>query len=120
MATLASIARRYRLDVIVLFGSRAQGRSPPDSDADICVIAPRFRRNEIDLANDLTRAMGAPVDLVLFHRADPVLKFYAVVPGKRLYGSAREFARARLSAVKAWQDCRKIDEARKISLERRL
>lgn len=117
---LARVARRHGLRLIVLFGSRAQGRARPDSDSDVCVIAPNFRGDELALAGELGAALGTPADVVFFHRADPVLKYHAVAQGRLLYGRPGEFARARLQAVKAWQDCRKIDDARKASLERRL
>lgn len=41
---LSDIARRFRIDLIVLFGSRAKNRARPDSDVDIGVW---FERPEI-------------------------------------------------------------------------
>lgn len=105
-AFLDRIARRFRLEMIVLFGSRARGTSRPDSDVDVCVVAQALRGNELDLQAALSEAMGGDVDLVRFEHAGPVLRYHAVFAGRRLWGSDAAFARLRLRVLKEWQDAR--------------
>lgn len=119
MTDLDRIARKYRLEAIVLFGSRARGRARPDSDADVCVAGGTSRNGDFDLQGELSAALGANVDLVRFEHAGPTLKHHAVLGGRRLWGDPSVFRRMQLRAVKEWQDSREIDEALQAGLRRR-
>lgn len=119
MATLATIARKYRLESIVLFGSRARGTARIDSDADVCVSGGFVRNDDLDLQGELSAALGANVDLVRFERSGPTLKRHAILGGRRLWGSAATFRRLQLRAAKEWQDSTKIQAALDASLRRR-
>lgn len=68
-AVVAPIARRYPVERVVLFGSRARGDHRPDSDVDLHVTwdytDKRFGGFAIGgLYNDLEEALGVGVDLV--------------------------------------------------------
>ena len=57
-----------------LFGSYARGESAPESDVDVAVLfeqdPPRNLAGlHLDLADDLSAAVGGPVDLVVLNRA---------------------------------------------------
>ncbi len=63
------IAGRYPLDVMILFGSQAKGVARRDSDVDLIVVSPRFRRkNAIDRAYPLHLEwdLGRPVDFLCY------------------------------------------------------
>jgi predicted nucleotidyltransferase len=63
------VARRFAIERIILFGSRASGRPRPDSDVDLIVVGRRFRRkNPIDRAVPLHLAwdLELPVDFLCY------------------------------------------------------
>lgn len=120
MPDLDRIARKFRLEAIVLFGSRARGTARRDSDADVCVAGGVVRNGDLDLQGELSAALGANVDLVRFEHAGPTLKRHAVLDGRRLWGDRSVFRKMQLRALKEWQDSRKIDEALQASLRRRV
>ena len=63
------VARQFAIERLILFGSRAGGRSRPDSDVDLIVVGRRFRRkNPIDRAAPLHLAwdLGLPVDFLCY------------------------------------------------------
>ncbi len=41
------IASRYKVERMVLFGSRARGEPHRDSDVDLIIVSPRFRRKNV-------------------------------------------------------------------------
>ncbi len=63
---------------VYLFGSRARGNAHAGSDTDVAVLyaqnpPPGLRGLALDLADDLQKALCAPVDLVVLNRASPDL-----------------------------------------------
>jgi predicted nucleotidyltransferase len=63
---------------VYLFGSRARGNAHAGSDTDVAVLyaqnpPPGLRGLALDLADDLQKALRAPVDLVVLNRASPDL-----------------------------------------------
>jgi len=63
------VARRFAIERMILFGSRASGRQRPDSDVDLIVVGRRFyRKNPIDRAAPLHLAwdLGLPVDFLCY------------------------------------------------------
>ena len=101
---IARIARRYGLDAVVLFGSRARGDAAPDSDLDLCVSAPRLGSRELALIEDLADATRADVDVCIFERIGPSLAGCVAREGVLLYGSRKTFDRLRAYALLRWQD----------------
>jgi predicted nucleotidyltransferase len=122
-AALKTVADRYGLDLIVLFGSRAKGRAVAQSDMDVAVLlGPAARRRldrrppvwELDIAGELADALGGSheVDFVCLNRASPLLQFavarHGIVLYKRRPGA---FSRFRLYAARQFDDHRKYYEA---------
>ena len=73
---LARLCREHGVVFAGLFGSRARGEAPPDSDVDVLV---RFdeRRSLIDQARverEIGEAMGRSVDLVTENALSPHLR----------------------------------------------
>jgi predicted nucleotidyltransferase len=73
--TIADTCRAHPdVAAVYLFGSVARGAARPDSDVDVAVLfthAPPHRLNSprFELAGELERALGAPVDLVVLNDA---------------------------------------------------
>ncbi len=117
---LASIARRHGLRAVVLFGSRATGRAGPTSDCDLCVSVCRFPVDEAGLINDLSGALSLDVDLSVFERIGPSLKYTVALEGRLLFGSRAEWDRMRLQAIGEWQDADRFLAATRAYLDRAL
>src|SRR5216684_1555509 len=66
------VAKRFKPDKIVLFGSYAYGTPHQDSDVDLMVIMPAS--NEINQSVRIWRALDAPFSLDLFVRTPEKLR----------------------------------------------
>ncbi len=119
-AEIAGIARRYKLNAVVLFGSRATGRAGPTSDCDLCVSVGRLPVDETALINDLSGALSLDVDLAVFETIGPSLKRTVALEGKLLFGSRADWDRLRLRAIREWQDSGKFLAAARAYLDRAL
>jgi predicted nucleotidyltransferase len=76
-------------DLIYLFGSQAQGTARPESDVDIAYLgnsslAPYER---FMLAQELSRLIGKPVDLIDLSESTTVFQAQVVGSGKSIYCS---------------------------------
>ena len=112
---VASAGSRPDLELLVLFGSRAKGRSGPDSDVDLALLC--------DQPADLDAWYGilAPLagtdrlDLVDLRRADPTLALEVARTGRLLFerrpGAFRRF--------QALASCRFADTAKLRVAQRR-
>ena len=63
------VSRRFAIERMILFGSRASGRPRPDSDVDLIIVGRRFhRKNPVDRAAPLylLRDLGLPVDFLCY------------------------------------------------------
>jgi uncharacterized protein len=101
----ARLAKDPRVIGVYGFGSRARGEAGPRSDVDLAVVLD----GEISLAEELRLRAEVveelrrdDVDLVLFNRAPPLLKYEIVGTGKRLF-SRDDGALDRLEARAALQ-----------------
>jgi len=117
---LKRVARRYQLDLIVLFGSRAKGRARKGSDVDVAVRARRRRWGDADwelgLASDLASALesGGEVDVAFLNGADPVLLFEVASDGIPLFeAEPAGFAQFCSYAARRYEDNRKWFERRR-------
>lgn len=126
------LASLHRLSLVVLFGSRARGAARRESDFDIAVLtddartrrpfpltadeAQAFRR----LHADLQRLLGTSrIDLVLLHRASPLLAHRIARDGIPLYeASPGTFARFCVRAVQRLDDMRPMLRAERLYLAR--
>ncbi len=114
-AALARAARALGLRLVVLHGSRAEGREEAGSDIDLAVLAAGKvedqRRREIfrRLAEVI---QGASLDISVLNGAQP--NFWAVVAdtGRALYeAEPGEFLRFQSLAARIFEDARKWQEA---------
>ncbi len=61
------LARRIRVDRMILFGSRARGDWLLTSDADVMIVSPDFeRRRFVDRSAEILRYWRGRVDLEVF------------------------------------------------------
>lgn len=93
--SLYDLAKRYNLDLIILFGSHAKGTATSTSDLDIAVMPANNLKpdEEQSLYDDLVKIFQREdVDLVNLKTAyNILLEFEALANGKVLYQKSREF-----------------------------
>ena len=91
---LQVLAQRGGIRLAVLFGSLARGRATPESDLDLAVLMDVSTSAETKMAliDDLSQAMGRPVDLIdLSVTGEPILG-QILKYGVRLLGSDTDYA----------------------------
>ncbi len=89
---LNEIAKQFGLDLIVLFGSRAKGRTMPGSDVDIAVHAIKrpwgdwnWEFEVADALSNAVKADGGEVDVAFLNGAAPLLMFEVARSGQVLF-----------------------------------
>ena len=119
-AKLKKVARRYNLDLIILFGSHAKGRARKGSDVDVAVRARKRRWGDADwelgLVSELNGALesSGEVDVAFLNGADPILLFEVASDGVPLFeAEAAGFAQFRSYAARRYDDNRKWRERRR-------
>lgn len=85
------VARKYGLDLVVLFGSHVSGRARAGSDVDVAVRRQPGRLEadslRLEVAAALERAFpeAAEVDVVFLNEAGSLLLFQVATTGRALY-----------------------------------
>ncbi len=126
---LAKIARRYHLDLIVLFGSQATGRARRDSDADIAVRSnkpgwvgarrvPEWKwKEQVMGAVASAMDMRYDVDISFLNHATPLFLFEVARHGKPLYqNKPTDFIVFQSYAARRYYDNEKFFRAREAFL----
>ena len=106
---IGKIARKYKLELILLFGSQVNGRVHPDSDVDIAVLPKgnkdfsmeKYSSLSSDLANFFS---GKEIDLTFINRANPLLLKKISDNAMLVFGARKIFVEFRLKAFKSFQD----------------
>lgn len=111
---LKQLATEFDLNLIVLFGSRAEDRARPDSDWDLAVqkVDGRLNSNEyLELIRRFSKTLQGEVDLVdLIATTDPVL-LMVIAHGKPLFENpAGQFACLQSRAVQVYADTAPLRE----------
>lgn len=79
------MCERHGIAVLTVFGSAARGEPDPH-DLDVAVLhRPGHRVDYLPLIDDLQRAAGTDIDLVVLDGADPVPRERALVGALPLY-----------------------------------
>lgn len=107
---LQAVADKHSTVLIILFGSRAEGRAREDSDFDVAVLSGReFKKiSPASLIKDLTEALGRDIDLTLLNRADPLIKFRVARSGILLYGKKKDLTGFKVRAISEYLDTNKL------------
>lgn len=111
---LRSIAERYGLKLIVLFGSQAQGHTHPESDVDVAVLPtrPLTGAQRLRLWGELAKIFKADIDLTSLDRAEPLLLYRVACSGIPLYeGEKWAWENQKSYGCRRYWDSRKFFEA---------
>jgi predicted nucleotidyltransferase len=115
---LSEIARRYNLDLIVIFGSQVRGRDVPGSDVDVAVRFVRREWGNVDLELDLLDDLGEAIDgdgdldVAFLNGAAPLLLYQVACTGVPLYErTPGDFALFQSYAARRYYDSQKFSAA---------
>ena len=121
---LGDLAQRFRIRMILQFGSTVTGTTHARSDLDLAV---KLAHPDVSLHTVLeiqealqTQFPGREVDLAILNRADPLFLKKIVESCRVLFGTPQDLARLRLYAFKAYQDFRPYLELERQYVARRL
>ncbi|MDE3087894.1 MAG: nucleotidyltransferase domain-containing protein [Chloroflexota bacterium] len=123
--SIAKVAKRYHLDLVVLFGSHAKGYARPDSDMDIAVRASKMNwirarrvpewKWKLEVIGAVAGAVDVhnEVDVSFLNRAAPLFLFEVARCGKPLYQSKpTDFIIFQSYAARRYDDNEKFFRAR--------
>lgn len=81
-----SVADKYNVEAIYLFGSYARGEATEESDLDFLVFGGSdfILTNIFALAEDLREAFSKPVDVFEIHEVNAESEFYNTIMKERL------------------------------------
>lgn len=124
MPGLREIAQRFRIRLILQFGSTVTGTTHARSDLDLAVKldTPDVLLQTILEIQAVLQALfpGREVDLAILNRADPLFLEKIVQSCRLLFGTPQDLACLRLYAFKAYQDFRPYLELERQYVARRL
>lgn len=87
----AEVARKYDLDMVVLFGSRADGTATPKSDIDIAYAKkePLSFDEQLSLGNEMAPLFGTEAaDVVHLNKASPAFMYQIMKKAKLLFSKS--------------------------------
>ncbi|MEJ6952369.1 type VII toxin-antitoxin system MntA family adenylyltransferase antitoxin [Natronospora cellulosivora (SeqCode)] len=117
------IIKKYKIKLLVLFGSYADNSNKPDSDLDLAYISEDLlnKDEELSLLHDLISFyQKGELDVVDLTKASPTLKLEVANKGKLLYGSGEEFLKFQLYAASRFADSKFLRIDRENYLKERL
>ncbi len=103
---IEKIAKKFKLKLIIVFGSFASGKNRTSSDLDVAVsgmIGVSFSE-QINLINEFSRIFNKNIDLSVLNNANPLLLFEVSKNSILLYGNREEFLKFKLYAFKSYGD----------------
>lgn len=115
---LRQICNRFKLSLVVLFGSELSGKKGLDSDVDIAILADNAAKDvnadyELNLLHEFTKLLQtSKLDLVMLNFADPLLRFNVMQEGMALFEKEKgDFEHFKLLAIKQHLDAAKFYHA---------
>ena len=94
---IRSLAAEFELELVILFGSYARGKTHEKSDVDLAVLAPHelSLKEFLVLQRRLQEVVGIPVDLVDLKKVPVLLGDRITRDGKVIVGDTKIFSRLR-------------------------
>lgn len=119
---IAKIAKKYSLEMVLLFGSQVNGKARSDSDLDVAVLdyKPETYQRFGNLFNSFSRIFsGFNLDLRLIKNSEPVLLFSVFNNGQLIYGDTQNYFNYKAFAYKNYVDSKPLFELKQRLLEKR-
>ena len=98
-------SRLNTLEVVIVFGSYADGSASESSDLDIAILTnrPIDPVSRWDLQNELAQLVGMDVDLVDLRTASTVLKMQIADKGRLIWGGEDSFEKFAVNTMTMYQ-----------------
>jgi uncharacterized protein len=114
---LRPLFERSEIQLVILFGSRAEERSRHSSDLDVAILG-EGPLDTVELTNLLMTLLDfSEVDVVDLRRCSPTLAMVAGSRGRVLFErEAGRFAAFCSLTLRRFEDARKLREAQKVSI----
>lgn len=119
---IAQVAKKYGLDLVLLFGSRANGKARQNSDLDIAILdsKPETYNRFGNLFNKFSDIFsGINVDVRFIKNSEPVFLYNVFSDGKLLYGDTQEYLNYKAFAYKNYVDSKPLFELKNRLLKKR-
>lgn len=121
---IATLAQKYGLSLVVLFGSQVTGAVHSKSDVDIAVLGTK-KNDRIKLMNDFDEVFKRDdIEVVNMNEASPTMMRVLVEEGKSLYERMPDtFFNWKLYAIKMWMETdwlRKLGERKAVEWARQI
>ena len=122
LKTLKKIALKYRMELIILYGSIAKGTQRRQSDIDIGIYLFKNPSEKLEMAilEDMVNLFKTDaLDLAILNYASPLLNYKVVTEGRLLYEKKTgDFLRFKLKAIKDYWNTNKFRTAREEFLDK--
>jgi|SRR3989344_4360472 len=121
-----SIAEKYDLRLVILYGSYAKNKATEKSDVDIAVLGKKkiTFNEEIALNNDFAGICAdlgiKEVDVKSLHNASLLFLFQVMKDGVLLFGSTYDFNSFKVYASRAYHDSYDLRKLRDIIIKKRM
>lgn len=121
-ASFSTLARRYSLKLLIVFGSYATGKMHRGSDVDVAVFPTKklSLTRELKLRRDLFKHFKREIDLVILPQALPLLLKEIATTGRCLVGSRADFITFQVQAMKQFLDFKPYFELQEKTVRRRI
>lgn len=120
---LDKLVNKYKITLIVLFGSYAEGKVREDSDIDIGIyLEDKISvKEETNLIEDMVHAFKRDnIDLVILNTASPVLRFEVVRNGKLLFErTPGDFLQFKLLSMKRYWEYPRFQKYSKMYMDKK-
>ena len=120
---LDKLVNKYKITLIVLFGSYADGKVRDDSDIDIGIyLEDKIGvKEETNLIEDMVHAFKRDnIDLVILNTASPVLRFEVVRNGKLLFErTPGDFLQFKLLSMKRYWEYPRFQKYSKMYMDKK-
>lgn len=120
---ILNIAEKYRLLLVILYGSQATGKARPESDIDIAILGknPINFNTLVDLNNEFAEIFKTKnIDVKSLHFADPLFRYEVARKGILLYGEAGFYIRFKAYAFRDYNDSRGLFHLKGTVIKKRL
>ena len=121
--SLDKLVNKYKITLIVLFGSYAEGKVQEDSDIDIGIyLEDKISvKEETNLIEDMVHAFKRDnIDLVILNTASPVLRFEVVRNGKLLFErTPGDFLQFKLLSMKRYWEYPRFQKYSKMYMDKK-
>lgn len=120
---IVSIAKKYNLRFVILYGSYAKNQARPDSDIDLAVLGNKLVdfQQIVDLNNDFIDLIKFDeIDVKSLHKTNPLFRYQVVKYGILLFGDVHDYNQFKAYAFRDYIDSEDLFKLRDIMTNKRL